>query len=214
MIWSNGPVLPRSSRLLIALVLACAGIVLAQGSAQAVCRCVQGGLEGDIRRADAVFSGVLVSSSGTGGGKSEFATYEIEADTLYRGNVRTVNVDVRSRNDDCALGELEADRRYVFFVTEQGPDLRADRCGGTSARTARLTRQVEQVTGEGTPLGQSNQPEEPVAVEFTRVSDAEPDSLTRLAAPGVALALIGLLGLLVVRRVRDWVATCRDSTTA
>jgi hypothetical protein len=203
-IWCNGPVLPRCSRLLITLVLACAGIVLAQGSAHAVCRCVQGGVEDDVKRADAVFSGVLVDSSGTArGGKSEFATYEIEGDTLYVGNVRTANVDVRSRNDDCALGALEADRRYVFFVTEQGPDLRADRCGGTAVRTPRLARQVEQVTGEGAPLGVSNQPDEPVAVEFTRVSDAEPDSLTRLAAPGAALVLVGLLGLLVVRRVRD-----------
>lgn len=203
MIWCNGRVLPRWSRLLIPLVLACAGIVLAQGSAHAVCRCVQGGVEDQVNRADAVFSGVLVDSSGTARGKSEFATYEIEADTLYEGNVRTANVDVRSRNDDCALGALEADQRYVFFVTEQGSDLRADRCGGTAVRTPRLTRQVEQVTGEGTPLGETNQPEEPVEVEFTRVSDAEPDSLTRLAAPGAAAVLVGLLGLLVVRRVRD-----------
>ena len=203
MIWCNGRVLPRWSRLLIPLVLACAGIVLAQGSAHAVCRCVQGGVEDQVNRADAVFSGVLVDSSGTARGKSEFATYEIEADTLYEGNVRTANVDVRSRNDDCALGALEADQRYVFFVTEQGSDLRADRCGGTAVRTPRLSRQVEQVTGEGTPLGETNQPEEPVEVEFTRVSDAEPDSLTRLAAPGAAAVLVGLLGLLVVRRVRD-----------
>ena len=74
---------PRVSRLLIALVLACAGILLAQGSAHAVCRCAQGGVEDGVNRADAVFSGVLVDSSGTArGGKSEFATYEIEADVL------------------------------------------------------------------------------------------------------------------------------------
>ena len=191
-------------RLFSVLVLACVGVVLAQVPSQAVCRCVQGDVSSDIKSADAVFSGVLVDSSGTAAGsKSAFATYEVEADTLYKGNVRTSAVEVRSRNDDCALGDLEADKRYVFFVTEQGTDLRADQCGGTAASSGKLVRQVEQVVGEGSPLGRSNQPDEPVTVEFTKVSDAEPDSLTRVAAPGAALVLVGLLGLLVVRRVRD-----------
>jgi hypothetical protein len=194
-------VLPR---LLSALVLACVGVVLIQMPSHAVCRCVQSDVQTDIKRADAVFSGVLVDSSGTAGAsKSDFATYEIEADSVYKGDVRTSSVDVRSKNNDCSLGDLKADDRYVFFVTEKGSELRADRCGGTASSGGQLVRQVEQVLGEGTPLGRSNEPEEPVEVEFTKVSDADPDSLTRIAAPGAALVLVGLLGLLVVRRVRD-----------
>jgi hypothetical protein len=199
----NGGVFATTSRLLAALVLACVGVVLVQVQSHAVCRCVQSDVRTDIKRADAVFSGVLVDSSGTGGGRSSFATYEVAADTVYKGDVRTSTVDVRSRNNDCALGDLRTDEPYLFFVTAQGSELRADQCGGTAASSGRLVRQVEQVLGEGTPLGRSNQPEEPVAVEFTKVSDAEPDSLTRIAAPGAALVLVGLLGLLVVRRVRD-----------
>jgi hypothetical protein len=199
----NGEVFAKTPRLLAALVLACVGVVLAEVPSHAVCRCVQSDVQTDIKRADAVFSGVLVDSSGTAGGsKSDFATYEIAADTVYKGDVRTARVAVRSRNDDCSLGDLKADDRYVFFVTEDGSELRADQCGGTTA-SGRVLRQVEQVLGEGTPLGRSNEPDEPVVVEFTKVSDAEPDSLTRIAAPGLAMVLVGLLGLLVVRRVRD-----------
>ena len=191
-------------RLFSALVLACVGVVLAQVPSHAVCRCVQSDVRTDIKRADAVFSGVLVDSSGTAGGtKSDFATYEIEPDTVYKGDVRTSTVEVRSRNNDCSLGDLKADERYIFFVTEQGAELRADQCGGTAPSSGRLVRQVEQVLGDGTALGDSNKPNEPVVVEFTKVSDAEPDTLTRIAAPGAALVLVGLLGLLVVRRVRD-----------
>jgi hypothetical protein len=189
------PSVPRLlSRLLPALVLACAGVVLTQGSAHAVCGCLQddgGGVQSDLRAADAVFSG-----------KSDFATYDIKADTLFKGDVPTSTVEVRSKNNDCSLGDLKADKRYVFFVTEQGSEFRADRCGGTTTRTAGLVSDVESSTGEGTPLGRSNQPDEPVAVEFTKVADAEPESLTRTAAPGAALVLVGLLGLLVLRRVR------------
>ncbi len=191
-------------RLLSALVLACVGVVLVQVPSHAVCRCGQSDVRTDIKRADAVFSGVLVDSSGTARArKSDFATYEIEADSVYKGDVRTSSVDVRSRNNDCSLGDLKTDDRYLFFVTEKGSELRADRCGGTDSSSGQLVRQVEQVLGEGTPLGRSNEPEKPVAVEFTKVSDAEPESLTRIAAPGAALVLVGLLGLLVVRRVRD-----------
>jgi hypothetical protein len=191
-------------RLLSALVLACMGVVLVQVPSHAVCRCAQTDVRTDIKRADAVFSGVLVDSSGTArASKSDFATYEIEADSVYKGDVRTSSVDVRSRNNDCSLGDLKTEERYIFFVTERGSELRADRCAGTDSSGGKLVRQVEQVLGEGTPLGRSNEPEEPVAVEFTKVSDAEPDSITRIGAPGAALVLVGLLGLLVVRRVRD-----------
>lgn len=208
MICWNGGVFAQTAgllqRLLPVMVIACAGVVMAQAPAHAACRCITSDVRGDLDRADAVFGGVVVDSSGTSGGsKSDFATYQIEADTLYTGDVRTSRVEVRSRNDDCALGELEADRRYVFFVTEEGSELRTDRCSGTTASSSRLVRQIEQEVGEGAPLGRSNEPQEPVTVEFTRVSDAEPDSLTRMAAPGAALVLVGLLGLLVVRRVRD-----------
>jgi hypothetical protein len=204
----NGGVFAKTPRLLprllSAFLLACVGVVLVQGPSDAVCRCGQSDVKTDIKRADAVFSGVLVDSSGAArASKSEFATYEIEADSVYKGDVPTSTVDVRSRNNDCSLGDLKADDRYVFFVTEQGSELRADRCGGTDSRSGKLVSQVEQVLGEGTPLGRPNEPEEPVAVEFTKVSDAEPDSLPRIAAPGAALVLVGLLGLLVVRRVRD-----------
>ena len=89
----------------------------------------------------------------SGGNSSDFATYQIEADTLYKGDVRTSTVEVRSRNDDCALGDLKADQRYVFFVTEQGSELRADQCGGTAASSGRLVRQVEQVRRRGLAAG-------------------------------------------------------------
>jgi len=202
----NGRVFAKVSRVLprlfSVLVLACVGVVLAQVPSHAVCRCVQSDVKTDIKRADAVFSGVVADSSGTGG-RSDFATYQVKADTVYKGIVRTSTVDVRSKNDDRSLGDLKSDEPYVFFVTEQGSELRADPCGGTAPSSGKLVRQVEQVLGKGSPLGGSNGPAEPVEVEFTKVADADPDSITRIAAPGAALVLIGLLGLLVVRRVRD-----------
>ncbi len=191
-------------RLLLALVLAGSGIVLVQHPAQAVCRCEQAGTRALAADADAVFGGVLLDTSRVpSGDRGRQATaYSIEAGTVYKGEVTTADVEVVSPATDCALRGLRIDRAYVFFATARGSELRADRCGGTARATGSFVRTVEQKLGEGTPVNTSPDPEEPQAV-FTPVAGAEPETLTRLAAPGAALVLIGLLGLLLVRRARD-----------
>lgn len=191
--------IPNLRRFLVTLLLACSGVVLSQMPAHA-CRCTNLTVEQQANRADAVFSGVLRdSSSGSTGRKGrEETTYDIEAETVYKGDITASAVEVTSRANSCSLGDLPADKRYIFFVTEDGADLAADQCGGTERADGKLTRQVEKVLGEGTPL--SPEPTEHVNPEFTRVSGADPEDLTRLAAPGLALVLLGVLGLLVVRR--------------
>ena len=187
-------------RSLIALFLACSGVVLTQLPAHA-CRCVDGSVRSQADRADVVFSGVLLDTRpGTVGKRDRDATvYEIEADTLYQGTLLRSETRVTSRLDSCGLGNLPADRRYVFFVVEDGTDLVADQCGGTARASDKLVGRVESLLGTGTDLG-PREPSEPVTVEFTQVAGAEPETLTRLAAPGAALVLLGLLGLFVVRR--------------
>jgi hypothetical protein len=196
----NGHVLRLAPRLLFALVLACTGVVLTQMPAHA-CRCVQHGVQDHADRADVVFSGVLVDTSpGTSGRKEKRATiYEIDAETLYQGNITTDSVDVVSLDTSCSLGDLKRDRSYVFFVKEKGAELRADQCGGTERARDDYLRKVQRVLGEGTTLGAPTTGE-PIEPEFTPVAGAEPETLTRLAAPGAALVLVGLLGLIVVRR--------------
>jgi hypothetical protein len=187
-------------RLLIALLLACPAIVLSQMSAHAACSCKPGNVQQSAQRADAVFSGILQNQSNgpTGADGARETTYEIAAETAYKGDIRTADVVVTSPKNACALGKLVADRKYVFFVTMDGAAFTTDRCGGTAPANATLVRKVERVLGTGSQLGA---PPPPVAeaAEFTKVEDAEPESLTRLAAPGAALVIIGLLGLIFVR---------------
>jgi hypothetical protein len=210
---SNGAVrAPRSlaaltAALLAPVLLACA-LVLAPTAAQAArCTCQDKlSLEQQARAADVVFSGVLVRSHhGTSASAQKPATfYDVRGEQLYQGTLSSNTVAVVSPRGDCDLRDLRVDRSYVFFVTEEGAELRADRCGGTAPADAKYVGQVEDTLGAGTPVGATPPAENPPP-EFTRVADAEPETLTRMAAPGIALVLVGLLGLVVVRR-----ATRRD----
>lgn len=187
-------------RLLVVLLLACSGVLLAQGPAHA-CKCQRTSVQEDVRRADAVFSGVLLDQSTERARTGRQTTYVVDADTVFRGDVTRPRVEVTSSaSTSCGLGELRTDRRYLFFVVEAGARFVTNLCSGTDRATASLVQRVEQVAGPGTDLRPDTQPE-PAAPEFDRVADAEPEELTRLAAPGAALVLLGVLGLFVVRRV-------------
>lgn len=179
--------------LAMAVALALTGVVLTQGPASA-CRCATTGVDGAIDRADLVFTGTVLSSSRQG----DRTRYRVDAETLYRGDLMSGKVVVTSPGTSCALRSVETDERYLWFVDERRGTLTATQCSGVDRATDRRVAQVEDVLGEGEPLDAARAESAPA--EFTRVADAEPRPLTRVAAPGVALVLLGLLGLLVVRR--------------
>jgi len=189
-------------RLLIALLLACPAVVVSQGTAHAACTCSPRGVQQSADRADAVFRGTVVdqstSSAGTGGRKD--TTYDVAADRLYKGSISAASVEVVSPGGDCGLGELTLDKRYLFFVEDDGRSLTTDRCNGTARADPTLTGKVEKVLGAGSTVGGEPQPQAEAA-EFTKVADAEPEELSRVAAPGAALVIVGLLGLLLVGRL-------------
>jgi hypothetical protein len=188
-------------RLLVALLLACPVAVVTQATAHAACSCVPRGVQQSADRADAVFSGTLTDqSTGQGQGGRKQTTYDVKADRLYQGDISASSVEVVSPGGDCGLGELTLDKRYMFFVEDNGRTLTTDRCNGTARADADLVRKVERVLGEGSQVGGGSQPPAEKA-EFTKVADAEPEALSRVAAPGAALVIVGLLGLLLVGRL-------------
>ena len=201
MICCDGGVFQHARRLLAALFLAGSGVVLAQLPAHA-CSCVNASTQAQAKRADEVFSGTVTDArSQKSGRRATSWTYDVAVERIYKGDVATSTVRVTSPGSEpsCGLGQLPADKPYVFFAQADGSELSADGCGGTAPASGRFVRRVEQVLGDGhTPTTPEPAPEQAV---FTRVADAEPSDLSRIAAPGVALVLAGLLGLFVVRRL-------------
>ena len=173
-------------------------VVVTEGSAHAECTCERLSLPQKVNKATGVFSGVLTMASGpTNTGKRQTMSYDVKVDRVYKGgdDITSPTVTVRSDADGakCGLTGMTADNRYLFFVRANGDTWLANSCGGTGPATSARTQRLVALLGQGsTPVPPT--PDKPV---FEEVDGAEPASLTRLAAPGAAMLLVGLLGLML-----------------
>jgi hypothetical protein len=152
------------------------------------------------KAAMAVFSGTVTDvqrSDRTDGVPGALYTQTVTVDLVYQGKIDTETVTVQTdRNRTaCSLGALAVGTEYMFFVTGTGDPWVAGGTSGTRISNETVVAQVVRLLGEGKPTTQP--PPEPA--QFTPVDTSEPQSFSRLAAPGGALVLVGLLGLLVVR---------------
>ncbi len=154
------------------------------------------------KAAMAVFSGVVTDSQRSprpDGQPGAIYTQTVTVDLVYQGNVSTETVTVETDRDRaaCSLGALATDVEYMFFVTGTGQPWVAVGTSGTRISNASVVAKVVELLGEGQP---PIAPPPETAV-FSPVDTSEPQSLSRSAAPGGALVLVGLLGLIVVRGV-------------
>lgn len=185
----------RAARLAAALLLSCLGLVLVvEAPASAACTCKQGELAQQVKRADAIFIGTIDAVAADGDDR----TYSVTASRAYAGEPeRSTEVVSLGGPSACGLGDLEVGTTYVFMATGTEAPYEADSCGGTTvANPARITK-VEKLVGEGT----SVEPPPPPEASLTRVEDSAPPGFARAAAPGAAVTIVGLLGLVVVRRL-------------
>jgi hypothetical protein len=159
-------------------------------------------VEDSAKAATAVFSGMVsdqVKKPRTDGLPGALYLQTVTVTLVYRGAIDTETVQVQTdrARGACSLGALELNRDYMFFVSGTGDPWMASGTSGTRPENQKVDAQVTELLGAGQPPVAPP----PETAEFTPVDTDEPQSLSRLAAPGGALILVGLLGLLVVRGV-------------
>ena len=180
-----------------ALVVGSALVVGGPAQARTAAPCPRLSLTKQIRQADVVFRGVVDKVRPVSGkGDHRLRTYKVTADRVYRSSLVADAVVVTAEvGAKCPPPTLAKGKRYIFFVTEQGSRLVST---SSTARASRsLTRQVVAKLGSGV----QPHPPPPATATFTKVADASPPSLSRLLAPGAALLILSLLGLLVAGRL-------------
>lgn len=184
----------RLVRVLIAAMLAMSGLVLATAAPAFACKCQVADIDQQTKRADAVFVAQVDGVTETGR-KFEYA---LTATRAYKGTVeRETTIVTNQATAACGLGELKVGSDHVFLVTGDAPPYAASSCGGSGPANTGRVAEVEAALGVGTAIA----PPEPPAPTMTKVEKSAPASVSRLAAPGGALVLIGFLGLLVVGRL-------------
>lgn len=157
------------------------------------------------RLADQIVVGRVVAtkSSSPQGGVGQgmrIVEYAVVVDDVIQG-VLTQGTGVRvlvgwPRGEQVSV--LQEAQTYLFFIRNQGDQLLADRCQGSQLLPDGLGE------GQREMLVEFLDPDSaPTAVELTTPDDGagSPPRLTRVIAPGAALSLIGVLGLVVVIRL-------------
>lgn len=201
---------------LLGLVAACGVVLGATGPAAYAAEdpsCTDQGVSMQTRQAQAVFTGTVVGAKAAAlddGQRGVRITHQVEVQEVYKAARVSVAAElevVTTRNvrGECNLGRLPEGEDVVFFVKAETTDgepadpvvFLAAGDSGTAVADSDLRDALDRLL----PNPVLPVPASPTGAEFEALPVDPPTPLGRAAAPGAALAVLGVLGLFVVGRL-------------
>jgi hypothetical protein len=174
-------------RLLLAGLVATAGLVLFTAAPASACSCAALGTEKLVDAADTVFLGTLASveepppdDDGTIG-SDDPVSYTFDVEQTFTGDAGDGVVESARLGASCGLEGMRVGTTYVVFAGEGDDGLGASLCGGTAQAADRLLERVGAAVATEPPTGTPAPERAPVPVP---VPTEVPSGLDRVADDG------------------------------
>lgn len=166
------------------------------------CTCQQASVASQARAANEIFAGVVsdVERDPVANNPNVFNdTYTVTVESIYKGDLSTVETTVRTDRVFGQCNGVFSAGTSVMVFAQTGEPLKVRGCAGTAEADDALVNRIESIFGAGT----SPVPPTPFEVTYTAPQNqpGSPRSITRAAAPGLAVVLVSLASLVVVRRL-------------
>lgn len=193
----------RFVALLGAFVLGVLSMVGMPASASAApteeCSCQPGNFNQLLKQADTVMVATVehvrpIETEVEGAPAEAEEAMRVVARRVFKGELEQARVEVTSNNSgSCGWYDAESDERLLLMVRDGHVDL----CTGSRPAGTQAVHRVQRQLG----VGERMAAPPPREATRTKVETEEPLDFARLAAPGGAMVLLGLLGLAVVSRL-------------
>ncbi|NGN92308.1 hypothetical protein G5C66_06075 [Nocardioides sp. KC13] len=119
--------------------------------------------------------------------------YPVTVVKALKGVISGSNLQVTLNTGPCQRKSLTANEDYYFFVQQKGDTILA---AGSSPRVEEYTDKLQAEIAKEFPEAVSPEPQQ---VSFSKPTSPEGAKLVEVAAPGVAMVVVGLLGLIIVQ---------------